>query len=59
MSIKQKILKILVAKDWSQEELAIKINVAPSQISRWLNEDFCPRKKNIAKIDNIFNSLTA
>lgn len=56
MSIKQ---KILVAKDWSQEELAIKINVAPSQISRWLNEDFCPRKKNIAKIDNIFNSLTA
>lgn len=59
MSIKQKILKILVAKDWSQEELAMKINVAPSQISRWLNEDFCPRKKNIAKIDNIFNSLTA
>lgn len=58
MTIKEKILKILVAKDWSQEEFAEKINVAPSQISRWLNENFCPRKKNIAKIDDIFNTLT-
>ena len=57
MTIAQKITKILIKKDWSQEQLAGEMKVSPSQISRWISGTFQPRHKNLAKLDELFNNL--
>lgn len=57
MTISQKLNEILIKKDCSQEQLARELKVAPSQISRWINGDFTPRRRSVARINKIFENL--
>lgn len=57
MTISQKLNEILIKNDWTQEQLAGELKVAPSQVSRWLNGDFMPRRRSVAKIDKLFENL--
>ncbi|MGX1901841.1 DNA-binding XRE family transcriptional regulator [Thermolongibacillus altinsuensis] len=42
-------------RNWTQEQLAQKLNVSRSQISKWENGDQLPDIKSIEEISNLFN----
>lgn len=48
---------ILNQKDWEQKRLAKYLNVAPSQVSRWINGKTVPRFDVARKILEKYNEL--
>jgi len=58
-TIEEMLEKILLEKNFSQQDLAKKLNVDPAQVSRWLNNTTKPRRVAIFKIKKIYEELTA
>ena len=62
-SLEKMLNDILIEKDVSQQDLALELEVAPSQLSRWLNGQTTPTRRSYNKIkqlyDGLFNKKTA
>lgn len=62
-SLEKMLSEILIEKDITQQDLAEKLKVAPSQVSRWMNGNSSPRKKTMEKIRQLYqensNKITA
>lgn len=54
MKISELLSVILKASNWSQEQLAQKLGVSFATLNSWVNERSHPRKKAIARIEQLF-----
>ncbi|HHX67027.1 MAG TPA: helix-turn-helix transcriptional regulator [Gallicola sp.] len=55
MSIGEKIMELLVKEKMTQKELATKINVTESSMSRYINNERVPRIDVLANLSNVLN----
>ena len=58
MNLSDKIIKLRRVHDWSQEDLAEKLNVSRQAISRWENGTALPDAQNILQISKLFGVTT-
>lgn len=56
-TIKQIILKIMDYHSWTQKDLAKKLGVARSQVSRWLSDKQKPNGEAVSKIYKLHNQI--
>lgn len=54
MNYQQKLLKIIKATGWTQDNLARQLDVSFATLNAWLNKRSAPRKDAIQKIDLLF-----
>ena len=58
MELFEKLIHLRKEKNWSQEDLAEKLNVSRQAISRWENGTAYPDAQNILQISKLFNVTT-
>ena len=58
MKLQDKIFMLRIRNEWSQEELAEKMNVSRQAISRWENGTALPDAQNILQLSKLFNVTT-
>ena len=58
MKLPDKIIKLRKARNWSQEDLAEKLNVSRQAISRWENGTALPDAQNVLQISKLFGVTT-
>lgn len=55
MSLGKKVAQLRKLRDWTQEELAQKVNVHKSHVSRWESGHMTPRVETLQRLSEIFN----
>lgn len=58
MSLNQKIMQLRNVKNWSQEELAEKLNVSRQSVSKWESGQAKPDLDKIIALSDLFNVST-
>lgn len=58
MELYDKLIQLRKERNWSQEDLAEKLNVSRQAISRWENGTAYPDAQNILQISKLFNVTT-
>ena len=55
MKLSEKIIQLRKVNNWSQEDLAEKMDVSRQAISRWENNTALPDANNILQLSKLFN----